>query len=344
MKRHRAYFSVVIPTCHRNDLLALCLERLGPWRQEGMELLGNGETLEADKLIQKDVPDGVGWEREVKSSERNTETSQLSEFPLSSNPRYEVIVTDDGLDTSAQAMVRERFPWARWSAGPRRGPAANRNHGASLGRGAWLVFTDDDCLPDATWLSAFWDRVRDAPETKVYEGATRAVGEKRRLDEIAPINESGGFLWSCNFAIERTFFEALAGFDEDYPGACMEDVDLRVRIGKRSERPCFVPEAVVFHPWRRGLGWAASLRYWRSFFLFLRKHPEESRFRHAECHLRYTWNGLKEAWKYLTSGRIEGLYPHLLTHGNYIIMAAVLLLQASRGNSWRKDRCEHPIA
>jgi glycosyltransferase involved in cell wall biosynthesis len=68
---------------------------------------------------------------------------------------YEVIVTDDGSVTTAEVLVRERFPWARWTAGPRRGPAANRNHGASVARGDCLAFTDDDCLPSPGWLAAF---------------------------------------------------------------------------------------------------------------------------------------------------------------------------------------------
>src|SRR5688500_16117871 len=96
--------SVVIPTRHRNDLLALVLDRLAPGTQ----------TLPADQ--------------------------------------YEVIVTDDGSITTAEAMIREKFSWARWTQGPRKGPAANRNHGASLAQGEWIAFTDDDCLPSSRWL------------------------------------------------------------------------------------------------------------------------------------------------------------------------------------------------
>ena len=50
--------------------------------------------------------------------------------------RYEVIVTDDGSAETSADVVRQRFPWARWAAGPRRGPAANRNNGARQARGS----------------------------------------------------------------------------------------------------------------------------------------------------------------------------------------------------------------
>ncbi|MHC5729635.1 MAG: glycosyltransferase family 2 protein, partial [Nostoc sp.] len=67
-------FSVIIPTYHRNDLLAKCLDCLAPGVQ----------TLSAEQ--------------------------------------YEVIVTDDGSQTTAEEMIRQQYPWAKWVAGPRKGP------------------------------------------------------------------------------------------------------------------------------------------------------------------------------------------------------------------------------
>jgi GT2 family glycosyltransferase len=43
---------------------------------------------------------------------------------------YEVIVTDDAPAPGASAKLANRFPAVRWTEGPHRGPAANRNHGA----------------------------------------------------------------------------------------------------------------------------------------------------------------------------------------------------------------------
>src|ERR1700743_99135 len=58
---------------------------------------------------------------------------------------YEVIVADDGSKSTAEELIRAEYAWARWVAGPRRGPAANRNAGARNARGAWVLFLDDDC-------------------------------------------------------------------------------------------------------------------------------------------------------------------------------------------------------
>ena len=69
-----------------------------------------------------------------------------------SHDQYEVIVSDDSAHAAARELLFDRYPWVRWTGGPRRGPAANRNAGARVARGEWLVFTDDDCLPEFGWL------------------------------------------------------------------------------------------------------------------------------------------------------------------------------------------------
>lgn len=215
-------FSVIIPTCHRNSTLALCLERLAPGRQT----LATGE--------------------------------------------YEVIVTDDGATSTAEAMVRERFPWARWTEGPKRGPAANRNHGARNASAEWLAFTDDDCVPTAEWLGEF-DRAREAGRT-VLEGRTSSEVAHLGPFWVAPVNENGGKLWSCNFAIRRDAFWNVGGFDERFPAAHLEDVDFFRRLQGARWSPHFVPTARVVHPPRTVAPVAAQVRSYRSYFYFARKH------------------------------------------------------------------------
>ena len=193
--------SVVIPTCHRNDLLAKCLDCLAPGAQ----------TLPPEL--------------------------------------YEVIVTDDGSASTAQQLVCERYPWAKWTAGPRRGPAANRNHGATLAQGEWLAFTDDDCLPAPGWLDGF--RAAVEPGTSVYEGKTTCEAGLRSPLENAPINLTGGWLWSCNIMLHQSVFAALGGFDENFPHPHMEDVDFRERLKEAKFTFVFVPEAHIDHPPRR---------------------------------------------------------------------------------------------
>lgn len=187
--------------------------------------------------------------------------------------QYEVIVTDDSPPgESMERLVRERFPWARWVPGARRGPAANRNHGAAQARGEWLVFTDDDCLPAKEWLRAFAAHVGDHPKAEVLEGRTNTGGIACGSFETAPVNETGGFLWSCNLAIRRSLFDAIGGFDENFPSAHMEDVDLRWRLRERGSRVEFVADALVVHPPRPISGLWKDTRKNEANVYFARKH------------------------------------------------------------------------
>jgi GT2 family glycosyltransferase len=172
---------------------------------------------------------------------------------------YEVIVTDDGTP-GVERLVAQRFPWARWEAGPQRGPAANRNAGVRHGRGEWVAFTDDDCVSDPGWLAGFAAAPHEG--CHIYEGKTTCTAGVRSPLEGAPINTAGGFLWSCNMLIRRTTFEALGGFDEAFPHSHLEDVDFRERLAGAALRFEFVPAAVVDHPPRRlRSGWALALSH-----------------------------------------------------------------------------------
>lgn len=228
-------YSVIIPAFQRADSLQRCLECLGPEMQTGLSLAHSAGS-----------------------------------DPSQSRITYEVIVSDDSPDPRDLEAVRIRFPWVGWVDGPKRGPAANRNVGARHAKGKWLVFTDDDCLPSSGWLLAF---SREESGQPLLEGKTIADRPRSRLDEESPINETGGYLWSCNFAILRSCFEEQTGFDESFPYPAMEDVEFRIRLAEAGINPHFCPDAVVVHPWRRSKGIAHRKRELISWYHFLKIHP-----------------------------------------------------------------------
>ena len=221
---------------------------------------------------------------------------------------FEVIVSDDGpAGDNAQAMVRARYPAVRWVAGPRRGPAANRNRGAAEARGRWLAFTDDDCVPDPGWLAGYaahLDRP-GTPPARVLEGPTTTGGPKDYGPNLtAPLNDKGGLLWSCNFAIERGLFTEMGGFDDRFPFPHLEDVDLRLRLEDRGEAYPFVPAAVMAHPPRP----VHSVRRWvrsqeSSFYLAQKRGVPAANFgQDTMTHLRmwvHTMRLCRGAWEAL---------------------------------------------
>jgi len=191
--------SVIIPTYHRNDLLAKCLDCLTP---------------------------------------------EVQTLPVE---QYEVIVTDDGYETTAEEMICEHYPWVKWLAGSRKGPAANRNNGAKYAQGEWLAFTDDDCLPEPNWLSAFAKATNGS--ALALEGAIHPIGDPNQDLAECPVNLTGGYFWSANIAVQRSLFEKIGGFDLNYPLAAHEDQDLKLRLSPFTQI-LFVADAIVFHPVR----------------------------------------------------------------------------------------------
>ncbi len=191
--------------------------------------------------------------------------------------QYEIIVTDDGRETTAEQMIRDRYPWVKWVAGLSKGPAANRNNGVKYAQGEWLVFTDDDCLPDAQWLTAYAEAIIDNSNNySVFEGRVYVDRPRKTLAEKSPTNDTGGYLWSCNFAIDSQIFRSLGGFDERFPYAAMEDVDFKFRLAKAGILFFFIHPASVCHPWRPSGGWLELKKHQQSTLVYLSLHPEEA--------------------------------------------------------------------
>ena len=184
--------------------------------------------------------------------------------------RYEVVVSDDGRCEPAAETLGSTHPWVRVVQGPRRGPAANRNAGVTAARGEWIAFTDDDTEPSVNWLSAF--AAATVPGTDVYEGRTTCDGGFGSPMFQAPVNETGGWLWSCNFLVTANAFRSVGGFDEAFHFPNAEDQDLRDRLLAAGFKMVFVRDAVVNHPPRRVPSGARLGEYREADVRYMYKH------------------------------------------------------------------------
>ncbi len=225
------------------------------------------------------------------------------------NTEYEVIVTDDSEQYQAKQFIQENYKWVKWIAGPKNGPAANRNNGAKNAQGEWLIFIDDDCLPDKEILNVYQTTILNNEKILVFEGCIKADREQQNLAEESPVNENGGYLWSCNFMINKNLFlNSLGGFDEKFPYAAMEDVDLDYRINQMEISKVFVKNAYVIHPWRLQKNmWSITMKRFESTLYFLKKHPEKKKEINNRYYLTAFYNSLikntlKSAIKYRFKG------------------------------------------
>ena len=160
----------------------------------------------------------------------------------------EIVVSDDGSTTETREMIQRDFRNVIWVQGRRRGPAANRNHGALKANGEWIVFVDDDCLPTERWIQEIR---KAAVAADAVEGKTIAPDRTNHPLEDVVENLSGDLFWSCNLAVRRSLFEELGGFDEDFQIAGGEDLEFASRLRECTRKLVFAPEAIVYHPVRR---------------------------------------------------------------------------------------------
>jgi GT2 family glycosyltransferase len=181
-----------------------------------------------------------------------------------------VIVADDSRSDATRMLVEERFAGARYVKGPQRGPAANRNGGAAQASGEWIAFIDDDCRPEAEWLSALVQQA-DTGQFDVIEGRIIVPDKHDSPFRRHVENLSGGNFWSGNLAMRRDMFVRLGGFDEEFLEAGGEDMEFGDRIRRSGVRTTFCTAATVVHPshvvtWRY-LFWRTFLMKWHLLYL-----------------------------------------------------------------------------
>jgi GT2 family glycosyltransferase len=187
----------------------------------------------------------------------------------------EIVVINDGShDDAYQRVAAEFAPVISYRALPKNvGIARARNESASRARGAYIVFTDDDCVPAPFWLDWLEARLDAHPELDVVVGSVRPdLPERPRFFERVnghyelipqPIGTSAPLFVTANVAIRRALFEQLGGFGFDgaFPGAG-EDTELATRLAAAAARTMVDHDWYVRHDVSDGLV-RQMRRYWR---------------------------------------------------------------------------------
>ena len=248
----------------------------------------------------------------------------IQDFEIGS---LEIIVSDDSKKGIAKELILQEYTWVKWLDGPKKGPAANRNHGANFAKGGWLLFIDDDCEPHPNLINIYKEAIINFTNTKVFEGKIIADRPKQNFIEESPINETGGKLWSCNFMISKNLFNKLNGFDEAFPYPAMEDVDLHCRIKKLNEEIKFLPEAFVIHPWRTEQDIInRNKKRFKSTLYFLNKHPDMANKISAGYFLRSSFINLKNSFTYGFKFKFKGFNKQIMIALFHLYIAAYLFL------------------
>ena len=142
------------------------------------------------------------------------------------------------------------------------GPAAARNVGWRASDAPWIVFLDDDVVPTETWLSDLQSDLVAAPLDVVAVQGRVTVPlptDRRPTDWERNVTGLETARWiTADMAVRRSALEKIGGFDERFPRAFREDLDLALRLQEEGGK-LTVGRRRVLHPVRPAPWWI-SLR------------------------------------------------------------------------------------
>jgi GT2 family glycosyltransferase len=174
--------------------------------------------------------------------------------------RFELIVVDDGGHAPLEPVLSPFCGRIELTLLSQRnsGPGVARNNGAARAKGEFLAFTDDDCIPDASWLKALAARFAKTPDHAIggrtinalrgnlYSTASQAIMEYVYAYYNADPSHAR-FFASNNLAMPADLFNGIGGFDTGWPLAASEDRELCDRWLHYGHRMIYAPEAIVYH-------------------------------------------------------------------------------------------------
>lgn len=180
----------------------------------------------------------------------------------------EIIVMDDGSSDDTQDTLAS-FDHIRYIRNEKNlGFLRNCNKGASLARGRYLVFLNNDTELHPNWLTELHGTFTDHDDVGLV--GSKLVYPDGRLQEAGGIiwEDGSGWNWGrledpdhprynfvrdvdyvsgASIMVERELFERLGRFDEHYEMAYYEDTDLAMRVRAQGLRVIYQPKSLVVH-------------------------------------------------------------------------------------------------
>jgi GT2 family glycosyltransferase len=244
-------------------------------------------------------------------------TSQCLDALLAASPEsaeLEIVVVDDASSDATAQVLAARAGRVRAVRHDRNvGFAAACNDGAAAASGEWLVFLNNDTLPQAGWLDALLRYASSGEriglvgakllfpnETVQHAGVVFArdlsphhIYTGFRADHPA-VNESREFqaVTGACAAIRRALYDELGGFDGAFVNG-YEDLDLCFRLRRLGHEVHYCHESVLYHFESATRDYAANER---NHALFLRRwsdvvYQDDVRYYAADGLLEFTYAG-----------------------------------------------------
>ena len=205
---------------------------------------------------------------------------------------FEVIIVDQSSKRWTGADQEFGFPVLYYHS-PVKGAVRARNTGAALAQGEVIAFTDDDCLPDESWLV----NARKYFLNKNVVGVEGSIVSDHPDDpdwrQVTNIGfENIGFM-TANLLVRSGVFQQLGGFDLQFDKPHFrEDTDFGWRMLEVGDVP-HANDVSIFHPAQSRKiereSAATRARFFEKDALLLAKHPKMYNVLfHKECHWKNT--------------------------------------------------------
>ena len=208
---------------------------------------------------------------------------------------FEVIVVDDGSTDGTEKLVREFKASSPFDISyirqEHRGPAHARNTGIEKARGAFLLFVGDDIVATPQLVGEHMKSHSEWPNTVVlghidWHPELEVTLFMRYLNTRLQFNypriktEKMGVsyphFYASNISMGKNIVEDVGSFDEDFPDAAFEDIELGYRVWKEGIRTIYNERAIAYHCHSTNLAdfIKRQLRAGRAAAIFYLKHPE----------------------------------------------------------------------
>jgi len=200
---------------------------------------------------------------------------------------FEVVVVVDGTDQEVPDL-----PGARVVVKEHAGPGAARNLGVASTDRRLILLLGDDTIPEPDMIEHHIKHHIAEPDERVAVlgridwhpscAANRVnrwmewSGTQFEYHNIEGEDAGWGRFYSSNVSIKRSLFDAVGGFDEDFPFAAYEDIELGMRLNDLGLVLRYEPAARALHDHQYTV--AALKRRFATVaageWMMIKKHPE----------------------------------------------------------------------